>query len=193
MTLNVSKLLVLGALEQLGGGSGYDVLQELQCKMIHKWIDIKTGSIYYTLKQLQDAGAVHEIGQMQEGNYPTKAIFEVTLVGQQLFDDLQAEAFLGLFPRFYGFKVALKFNVRRSSVEIHAFAQQAVVIIDKHLAAMDTYLRTLAPDAPQRASDAFFIDHDRRLFEAEKAWIHAASETLAVHRQHEAAHLQERA
>lgn len=180
--MNVSKLLVLGALEQIGGGSGYDVLQELKRKMVHKWVDVKTGSIYYTLKQLKDAGAVREIGQVQEGNYPTKALFDVTQTGQELFDELQAEAFLGLFPRFYGFKIALKFNTRRNSQEIRHFAQQAIAVIEKHLAAMDDYLSTLELESPQYEYDAFFIDHDRRLFEVEKEWIQEAAKAASMHR-----------
>ena len=172
--MNVSKLLVLGSLEQLGRGSGYDVLQALQRRMIDKWVDVKVGSIYYTINQLEKEGALQEIERIQEGNYPTKAIYEVTEVGQQLFDKLQAEAFLGLYPRFYGFKVALKFNRRKSPDDIRQFADKAIAVIDSYLAAMDEHLSTLDPDGGLYQFDDFFIDHERRLFEAEKQWIEDA-------------------
>lgn len=178
--MNVTKLVVLGALESIESGSGYDVMRELTQKMIHKWLDVKTGSVYYTLKQLAEEGAIREIAEVQEGKYPTKVIYEVTEQGRELFDTLQAEAFLGLFPHFYGFKVALKFNTRRSPEEIRQFAEQAVSRIDEQLAAMDRYLSTVDPTSPQYESDAFFIEHDRRLFLAEKQWIQEAATWAAA-------------
>ena len=172
--MNITKLLILGALEQLGQGSGYDVMQDLQRKMVHKWIDVKTGSIYYTINQLEKEGAIQEIERVQEGKYPPKAIYQVTDEGRKLFDTLQEKAFLGLFPRFYGFKVALKFNQRKTSEEIRHFGERAIAVINKHLDAQRAYLHTLDPDSKQYQFDAFFIDHDRRLFQAEKAWIQDA-------------------
>ena len=47
----------------------------------------------------------------------------------------------------------------------------AIEIIDANLTGRDEYLRTLPPGSPQYEYDAFFIDHDRAMFEAEKRWI----------------------
>lgn len=169
--MNVTKLVLLGALEEIGEGSGYDILQALERKMIHKWIDVKVGSIYYTMKQLHQEGMIREVAETQEGNYPTKVIYTIEESGQRLFDELQAMAFKGLFPNFFGFKVALKFNTRKRSDEVAAFAAQAIAVIDRYLTEMDAYLGTLDPTSPRHEYDAFFIEHDRRLFQAEKLWI----------------------
>jgi DNA-binding PadR family transcriptional regulator len=169
--MNIPQFVVLGALEQIGHGSGYDVLQDLNRKMIDRWIDIKTGSIYHAIKHLHKTGAIREVEQTRTGGFPTKTIYAPTDAGRAHFDSLQEEAFLGLFPQFYGFKLALKFNTRRSAAEIIHFAELAIARIDGQLTAMDRYLRSLDAASPQYAYDAFFIEHDRRLYAAEKAWI----------------------
>ena len=173
--MNIARLVVLGALEQLGRAGGYDIVQELDRKMVHKWLDLKPGSIYHALRQLEKEDAVKPVEQTREGRYPTKTIFEITDKGKERFDVLQEEAFLGVFPHFYGFKIALKFNTRKSRGEIEQLANRAVEAIDAHLAAMDQYLDTLDPSSHRHEEDSFFIEHDRRLYEAEKEWIQEAA------------------
>lgn len=179
--MNVTKLVVLGSLEQLGGGSAYDIVQHLASKMIQKWVDVKTGSVYYTIKQLVEDGSIREVSRIQEYNYPPKVIYEITDAGRQMFDSLQDHAFKGLYPDFFGFKLALKFNSRRTNAEIAHYAQQAVATIERILAEMDAYLSTLDPNSEQYAFDTFFIEHDRRLFRAEREWIEEAAVFMNQH------------
>jgi len=176
--MNIAKFVVFGALEHLGSASGYDIMQELDKQMVQKWTDIKSGSIYYALKQLRKEGAIKEVGQTKDGSFPTKTIFQVTDKGKDLFDALQEQAFLGLFPHFYGFKIALKFNTRRSNQEIKQFAERAIAVIDRQLAARDVYLDTIDESSRQYKTDMFYIEHDRRLYQVEKEWIQEAVENI---------------
>jgi hypothetical protein len=84
---------------------------------------------------------------------------------------MQEEAFLGLYPLYLGFKLALKFNRRRSHEEIRHFARVALAGIDTRLAAMDAYVAALPVGEAPRFGDAFFIEHDRMLLIAEQQWI----------------------
>lgn len=179
--MTVVRLAVLGSLEQLGQGSGYDIVTDLNRKMVSRWADIKPASIYHAIRQLEKEGGLREVGQTREGRLPTKTIYAVTAAGRAMFDALQEEAFLGLFPQFYGFKIALKFNRRRSSADIRGYAERAIAVIDGQLAAMDAYLGGLDASGEQHAYDGFFIEHDRRLYLAEKQWIEEAAERAAVH------------
>jgi DNA-binding PadR family transcriptional regulator len=169
------QLAVLGSIDRLGEGSGYDIAQDLERKMISRWADIKQASVYHAIRQLEKDGALRPVRQTRDGRFPTKTIYEITDEGRRLFDTLQEEAFLGLYPRFYGFKIALKFNTRRSSDEIQQFAARAIAAIDAQLAAMDSYLGGLDPTSTQHSYDSFFIDHDRRLLLAERQWIAEAA------------------
>lgn len=174
--MSIVRLVVLGSLDQLRHGSGYDITQHLARGMIDRWTDIKPASIYHALRRLDKEGAIEAREHTRTGLYPEKTIYALTDAGRALQDQLQEQAFLGLFPLFLGFKVALKFNTRRSVDEIRRFAERAIERIDQQLAAMDAYLATLDRSSPHYAYDAFFIDHDRQLFLAERHWIHEVTQ-----------------
>ena len=178
--MNIAKLVVLGALENLGRGSGYDIIQELNRKKINRWTDIKQGSIYHALRQLKKEGAINEVEHIRIGRYPDKTIYQITAKGKELFDSLQEQAFLGLFPHFYGFKIALKFNTRRSAEEIKRFAERAMDVIDQQFAAMDDHLNSLDKSSMLYRTDSFFIRHEKMLFGAEKEWIQDAVKNLSM-------------
>ncbi len=178
--MNIAKLVVLGALESLGRGSGYDIIGELNRKKIDRWTDIKKGSVYYALRELSKEGAIDEVEKTRVGRYPDKTIFQITAKGRELFDSLQEEAFLGLFPHFYGFKIALKFNTRRSAAEIEGYAERAIERIDQQFEAMDEYLNGLDETSTLYRTDKFFIKHEKMLFGAEKEWIQDAVKNLSM-------------
>jgi DNA-binding PadR family transcriptional regulator len=172
--MNVTKFVVLGALELIKKGSGYDIITELENKKISNWTEVKKGSIYHALKTLQAEDAIKEVTKMKTGLYPEKTIFKITDRGKSIFDKYQAEAFLGLYPKFYGFKLALKFNKRRSSEEIKQFGEKALHAINEKLDLMDMYLNSPALPKSVKESDGFFIEHERMLFKAEREWINMA-------------------
>ncbi len=176
--MQLAKMVVLGSLEILGLSSGYDVYQYLENNQIDRWTDIKKPSIYNAIRQLVKENAIEQVEQVKNGNYPEKIIYQINEKGRKLFDDLQAEAFLGIYPRFFGFKVALKFNKRRSLEEINDFAKHAINIIDKQLEAMDQYLKKMAYNSAEKKRNEFFIEHDRRLYMIERQWILEALEYI---------------
>ena len=176
--MNIAKFVVLGTLDQHGPASGYDVIRELDKKMISRWTNVKKGSIYHALKILNKYGQIRETKRLKQGLYPTSTLYEITYKGRDEFDRMQAEAFLGLYPHYYGFKLALKFNVRRSATEIAVYAEKAIQNIDAIFAAMDAYLNSLAESDPRSKSDAFFIEHDKMLLRTEKKWIQMAAERI---------------
>ncbi len=178
--MNIAELVVLGALENLGQGSGYDITKELSRKKIDRWTDIKKGSIYHALRQLKKEGAIREVKHTRVGRYPDKTIFQITAKGKVLFDSLQEQAFLGLFPHFYGFKIALKFNTRRSAGEIKKLAERAIDAIDQQFKAMDDHLSSLDKSSMLYKTDSFFIKHEKMLFGAEKEWIRDAVKNLSM-------------
>lgn len=177
--MNIAKFVVLGTLEKLDTASGYDILGFLEKKRVSRWTNLKTGSIYNALKSLEKSGEIQLVERIKNGLFPTATLYTITEQGQRSFDALQEEAFLGLFPLFFGFKLALKFNQRRTYAELCTFAQRAIERIDRFLQDMDDYLLAAsATDAPH-PDDAFFIEHDRMLLAAEKAWIQMVTGRLA--------------
>ena len=162
----------------LGTASGYDIIRELEKKMISRWTNVKKGSIYNALKSLAKGGQIREVDRVKKGLFPTMTLYEITDQGRDFFDEMQEEAFLGIYPLFLGFKLALKFNKRRTVSEIKEYAAAAIEVIDKTMAGMDAYLNSLPQASALRESDAFFIEHDRMLFIEEKRWIQMAVQRL---------------
>lgn len=169
--MNISKFVVLGTLDMLGTASGYDIIRELEKKMVSRWTNVKKGSIYNALKSLCKGGEIREVSRVKKGLFPTMTLYEITDPGRDFFDKMQEEAFLGIYPLFLGFKLALKFNKRRTTDEIKKYAAAAIEIIDKTMEGMDAYLNSLPEASALRKSDTFFIEHDRMLFLEEKKWI----------------------
>jgi DNA-binding PadR family transcriptional regulator len=181
--MNISKFVVLGILDRISPASGYDIICELDRKMISNWTNVKKGSIYHALKILNNSGMIKETERLKQGLYPTSTLYKITDAGRAEFDKMQADAFLGLYPYYFGFKLALKFNVRRSADEIAAFAEKAIQIIDNTFAGMDAYLGALDASDPRMLSDPFFIEHDKMLLRQERQWIQMAAERAGKTRQ----------
>ena len=173
--MNLPKFLVLGALDSLKEGSGYDVKSELNKKQVENWTDIKSGSIYFAIKKLEADNMIKEIRKERDKNFPVKIIYSITEEGKKLFDKLQEEAFLGLYPQFYGFKLALKFNSRKTNTEIIEFGKMAVSRIDSIIKKMNSYN---SESDNLIFSDDFFIEHDILLYEQEKFWINKVISVL---------------
>ena len=178
--MNISRFVVLGALEALQTASGYDIIRFLDKKMIDRWTNVKKGSIYNAIKSLENEGEIRKVSRVKTGAYPTMTLYEITVRGRASFDNMQEEAFRGLYPSFFGFKLALKFNKRRTGDEVRHYAAMAIDGIEKTVSGMDAYLDTLPEASDQKRSDAFFIEHDRMLLLEEKRWIQMVLENLDV-------------
>lgn len=176
--MNIPKFVVLGTLDRISPVSGYEIIRDLENKMINRWTNVKKGSIYHALKALDKEGLVMQTDRLKQGLYPTSTLYKITDAGREAFDRMQAEAFLGLYPNYLGFKLALKFNVRRTANEIAAFGDKAIKIIDAQLSGMDVYIQSLTENDPRLISDPFFIEHDRMLLRQEKQWIQLAVERI---------------
>ncbi|MBL4637173.1 MAG: PadR family transcriptional regulator [Kofleriaceae bacterium] len=174
--MNVSKFIVLGALESMGKASGYDIDRFVHERMIHAWTEIKRASIYNALKGLTKDGSVEQVEIQKNGLHPQKILYAITKAGLVSFDALQEEAALGIYPRFYGFKLALKLNQRKTKEEFLELATHAIERIDDILKRMDEHLKAQDPESRLRQFDTIFIAHDRGLYLAEKKWIGKAVE-----------------
>ena len=175
--MNISKFVVLGALDYLEVGSGYDIIRELDKKMISKWTDVKKGSIYHALKSLLKKEEIIEVEKTKKGLYPTMTLYSITDSGRVLFDKMQDEAFLGLFPVFYGFKLALKFNMRKTPSEINHTIDKSLAVIDNIIYNLDKYIK-VNKESLAHNNDIFFINHDKNLLYEEKKWIQSVKKEM---------------
>ena len=69
---------------------GYEIKQTIEDRM-GDWTSIAFGSIYHALAKLTDEGMIEKAGVEQEGNRPSRTIYQITESGQAEFTRLLRE------------------------------------------------------------------------------------------------------
>ena len=64
--MNITKFVTLGLLGQMQSGSGYDIIHEIDKRLLSMWTDIKPGSVYNALSTLEKEGAIEQAGKETE-------------------------------------------------------------------------------------------------------------------------------
>lgn len=94
--MNVTRLLVIGAIRAKGGAHGYAIRQTLEDWQVQSWTRLRSGSVYHALAQLEKEGLL-AVGAEAAGNRgPDKTLFVTTPAGEAEFFALLREA-LGSF------------------------------------------------------------------------------------------------
>ncbi len=180
--MNITKFVTLGLLGQMQEGSGYDVIHEIDKRLLSMWTDIKPGSVYNALSTLEKEGAIEQTGKEKDGLRPTKTLYKITEKGQAEYHKLQEESFMGLFPAYYGFNLALVCNHDKNPEQIKEYGKKAINRIDELLNNIEEYNYNLndneaKTEIPANVRDKFskIIDlYKSQLsfhLKAEKQWI----------------------
>ncbi|MBT5855191.1 PadR family transcriptional regulator [bacterium] len=174
--MNISDFVTIGVIEQLTTASGYDIIQEAECRKVQLWTGLKVGSIYHSIQKLEKKGYIEEVSKTQSGQRPTKTSYSVTDTGEVYFDTLQEESFQGLFPHFYGFLLGLVFNTRKTPEEIQLYAQNYANILDEKLEAFSEHKSdcvNLHLDPPEILVGRIelYMGQRKGLYQAERKWI----------------------
>ena len=180
--MNITKFVTLGLLGQMQEGSGYDVIHEIEKRLLSMWTDIKPGSVYNALSTLEKEGSIEQTGKEKDGLRPTKTLYRITEKGQEEYHKLQEESFMGVFPAYYGFNLALVCNHDKHPEQIKEYGKKAIERIDELLQNINSYQykfddKNTKTEIPNPNIDAFskIIDlYKSQLtfhLQAEKEWI----------------------
>lgn len=82
-------LIVLGLLKKESMGA-YDIQKQVEYRQISKWVKISTPSIYKKVIQLEEKGFITSHTE-KDGKMPEKAVYSLTLSGEQEFERLMME------------------------------------------------------------------------------------------------------
>lgn len=86
------RLLVLGVLNLKQEAHGYAIVQVLRDWNVEAWADIKIGSIYHALKQLQHEEKISCLGTTTSQAGPSKTRYRLTPAGEAHFFELLKQA-----------------------------------------------------------------------------------------------------
>src|SRR5690242_5082928 len=80
--MNTTRLFILGALARGGPMYGHQIRRAAQLDRTELWTDIKQGSLYGALHRMTDEGAIRVVRSEQEGNMPSRTVYEITDAGR---------------------------------------------------------------------------------------------------------------
>lgn len=80
--MNVTRLLVLGAIRVNGGAHGYAIRQTLEEWQVQSWTRLHSGSVYHALTQMEKEGILAVEAEAPGNRGPGKTLFVTTAAGE---------------------------------------------------------------------------------------------------------------
>lgn len=101
------RLFILSSFAALGPMHGHRLRLVAEERHVPLWTDISVGAVYGAIKRLADEGLLREVGREQEGNRPTRQIYEITPDGLVALDQLCREGLEEIWFKYDPFALAL--------------------------------------------------------------------------------------
>lgn len=89
--MSATRLLILGLVRWTQPVHGYEVRRELLSWNADRWANVAPGSIYHALRKLAEEGLLREAATAQVGGRPARTTYEITEVGERVFQELLRE------------------------------------------------------------------------------------------------------
>lgn len=83
--MSAVRLLVLGAIRQLGTAHGYAVRRQLENWHVETWTTVRSGSIYHAIGQLHKEGKLEAHGSQTGERGSERLMFSITAAGEEEF------------------------------------------------------------------------------------------------------------
>jgi DNA-binding PadR family transcriptional regulator len=101
------RLFILSSFAEHGPMHGHRLRLEAERRHVTLWTDISVGAVYGAMKRLAAEGLLRPVGTEQEGNRPTRQLYEVTDEGRETLAALRREALRDVWFRYDPFDLAL--------------------------------------------------------------------------------------
>jgi DNA-binding PadR family transcriptional regulator len=163
-----TRLVILGLLRERPL-YGYELKHIIEEHM-GDWTNIAFGSIYFALGKLAEEAFIEKVAVEQEGNRPSRSVYQVTPAGQGEFLRLLREAWGSIERHYYDIDIALAFSDALLRDEVTAFLRQRVAELEGILEHIVGHRdEQMANEEVPRLAAAVF-DHGLAHFRAELEW-----------------------
>ncbi len=163
-----TRLVILGLLRERPL-YGYELKQIVEEHM-GDWTNVAFGSIYFALKKLAEEGFVEQVAVEQEGNRPSRTIYEITEPGRAEFLHLLREVWRKVERHYYTIDVGLAFVEALPVEEVKSHLRERIaqlLSIVQHIGQHQAE-QMAQPEVPAAATAVF--DHGLAHFRAELNW-----------------------
>lgn len=163
-----TRLVILGLLRDRAL-YGYELKQIIEEHM-GDWTSIAFGSIYFALNKLADEGCIEKIATEQEGNRPSRSVYQITAAGRAEFMRLLRAVWGEIERTYFALDIGLFFMDALPLAEVKSYLHQRVATLEAIAQHLDAHqAEQLEQGEAPRLANAIF-DHSRAHFQAELAW-----------------------
>ena len=148
---------------------GYEIKQIIEEHM-GDWTSIAFGSIYLALDKLAEDWFVEKIATEQEGNRPSRSVYQITDKGNVEFLRLLRESWQAVEREYYEIDICLFFLERLSLSEVKGYLRTRLARLEETLYHLQTHEaeQFQDPEVPPQARAIF--DHTRTHIQSDVDW-----------------------
>lgn len=149
---------------------GYEIKHIIEDHM-GDWTSIAFGSIYFALGKLAEEGFVEKVSVEQDGNRPSRSVYEVTGAGRDEFMRLLRESWQHVERQYFELDVCLFFMRYLPLEEAKDYLRSRRMILEQALSEVREHReeQLANPHVPALAGAIF--DHTLVHTEAELRWV----------------------
>jgi DNA-binding PadR family transcriptional regulator len=163
-----TRLVILGFLRERPL-YGYEIKHIIE-EAMGDWTSIAFGSIYFALDKLAKEGFIEKTATEQEGNRPSRSVYQITEAGQAEFTRLLRKVWGEIERHYFTIDIGLTYMKDLPLEEVKAYLRERIAQLEKTIQYVNEHrVEQLARDQVPRIADAVF-DHSIVHFQAELEW-----------------------
>lgn len=163
-----TRLVILGLLRERPL-YGYEIKHIIEEHM-GDWTSIAFGSIYFALAKLAEENFVKKVATEQEGNRPSRSVYQITQAGREEFLRLLREVWSEFERQYFSIDIGLAFMDALPLEEVKGYLNKRVRQLVEILKYLDSHLDEQLERQEMPRSAVAVFDHSRVHLEAELAW-----------------------
>ena len=169
--VNVVRLLVLGTLAERGPTHGHQIKRTIETINVEAWSEIRVGSLYHALHQLEAEELVVAMRTEQPGRMPARTVYAITEAGRRELARLRDQGLREVSIRVTDpFDVALWVAGGLPADELDGIARQRVELLRAQLHALAGEREQLTRKGYLPAVGQALMRHGELRLEAELRW-----------------------
>ena len=134
----------------------YEMRRLIRDRAKDEHIDLKPGSLYRTIEQLERTGMVEQTERSREGRFPERTVYRISEVGRDELEEWLREMLSTLQKDLPQFLAALTFLPSLSPQDVCAQLEKRAVRLEMAIAAMDAGRKEMEGALPR----LFFLEEE---------------------------------
>lgn len=165
------RLFILSSFAELGPMHGHRLRLEAERKHMPLWTDIPVGAVYGAMKRLAAENLLREVAREQQGNRPTRQVYEITDAGRDALAQLRRTGLEEIWFRYDPFDLAL---TRCDPATLDMLPQTLRVRLERVQSMLTASSHTLVTATPHISlAEEWALRHSEHRLKAEVEFLRA--------------------